>query len=379
MPNLTREKAKRYNDQVDEDRRRWVRTLYNVDWEDPSLYDITINSLNMTVDNSASALVSVAQLPDFKETPASLQAVKDTLLAARCRLAIGGDERTREVNATVKADHGNVAVTYLPRQSKEAAAIPEVLEKISGIQSIVCTVATTNILYIQENFDPEAPSLDQVIQVAEKWNASIELIRLTERAGTGPVAAKSPATMETSDRTVDGGILDDTPALSQEDDSEGVAQTFDKLIQVGRANTVRKIAGGTQELLNGLNRAEKNSLVVVGDVFLSREASVKKRMRRDLISFLADHLKVPIISTEDLKGQYLFGPKQWLHMAFYAVATVIIYLVVFNNQESILAFLTEPGTGRRVLSAALVGLFVPLAAWAYGSFTRFVLKLIKLE
>ncbi len=379
MPSLTREKARKYNDQVDEDRRRWVRALYNVDWEDPSLYDITINSLNITVDNSASALVAVAQLPDFKETPASLQAVRDTLLASRCRLAVGRDERTRDVSVTVKADHGNVAVTYLPRQSKQAAAIPEVLERIDGIQSIVCTVATTNILYIQENFDPAAPALEQVIQVAEKWNASVEMIRLTEDAGKVPATIKQPAEMETSDRAVDGGILDDTPAISHEDDSEGVAKTFDKLIQVGRANTIRTIAGGTQALLSSLNRTEKNSLVVVGDVFLSRVASVQKRMRRDLIGILADHLKVPIISTEDLKSHYLFGPKQWLHMALYAAASIVIYLAVFNNQESILAFLTKPGTGHRMLSAALIALFVPMAAWAYGSFARYVLKLIKLE
>ena len=39
---LTREKAKTHNEQVDEDIRRWVRFLYNVNWEDPSLYDIII-------------------------------------------------------------------------------------------------------------------------------------------------------------------------------------------------------------------------------------------------------------------------------------------------------------------------------------------------
>ncbi|MBN2242959.1 MAG: cytidylate kinase-like family protein [Acidobacteria bacterium] len=380
MPNLTREKAKRYNDQVDEDRRRWVRTLYNADWEDPSLYDVTINFLNMTAENSASALVSIAQLPEFKATPASMQAVQDRLLASRCRLAIGRDDRTREIGVTVKADHGNVAVTYLPRQSKEAAFIPEVLGKIDGIQSIVCTVATTNILYIQESFDPDAPSLEQVIQVAEKWNASIELIRLLEGKGAAaPEAVTAPAAAS-SGRAADGGILDDaSPALSHEGHPDGVAKTFDKLIQVGRANTVRTIPGGAQKLLSSLNRSEQNSLVVVGDVFLAREMSVRKRMRRDLISFLADHLKIPVISTEDLKGQYLFGTKQWLHMALCAVATVAVYLAVFYNQEAVLQFTSAPGTGRRVLSAALVALFVPIVAWIYGSFSHYVLKLIKLE
>jgi hypothetical protein len=102
-------------------------------------------------------------------------------------------------------------------------------------------------------------------------------------------------------------------------------------------------------------------------------------MRRDLIGFIADHLKVPVISTEELQRHYLFGPGQWMRMALYAAAAVVIYLVVFNNQERILAFTAAPGTGHRVLSAILIALFVPLTAWAYGSFARYVLKLIKLE
>jgi hypothetical protein len=158
-----------------------------------------------------------------------------------------------------------------------------------------------------------------------------------------------------------------------------VAKTFDRLIQVGRANTVRTIYGGTQSLLSGLTRTDKDSLVVVGDVFLSKEVSVQKRLRRDLIGFIADHLKVPVISTEDLKSQYLFGPKQWLQMILFAVAAFIIYLVVFTNQEFILSFLSAPGTGHRVLSALLIALFVPVTAWAYGNFTSYILKLIKLE
>ena len=380
MPNISREKAKRYNDQVDEDRRRWVRTLYNVDWEDPSLYDITVNSLNMSVDNSASALVSLAQLPDFLETPSSKQAVLDALLASRCRLAIGKNERTRDISVIVKADQGNVAVTYLPRQSKEAQVIPEVLEKISGIHSIVCSVATTNILYIQENFDSESPSLEHLIQVAEKWNASIELVRLIEGGEGLPGEIQLPSKPVRHDREADGGILDDTsPALLQEDESGGVAKTLDRLIQAGRANRVRTIAGDTQHLISSLNRSEKNSLVVVGDVFLSRELSVRKRLRRDLISFLGDHFKVPVISTDDLKSRYLFGPKQWLNMIFYALAAVVIYSLVLYNQIPILKFSSAPGTGHRALAAVLLVLFVPLTAYIYGNFARYVLKLIKLE
>jgi hypothetical protein len=206
------------------------------------------------------------------------------------------------------------------------------------------------------------------------------LIRLLEGDRGAPPEVRPSTTAASADRAETGGILDDaSPALFHEEHPEGVAKTFDKLIQVGRANTVRTIPGGTQNLLSSLNRTEKNSLVVVGDVFLNRETSVRKRMRRDLIGFLSDHLKVPIISTEDLKSQYLFGLNQWFRMVFYAFAAVVIYLAVFYNQEAILTFTSAPGTGHRVLSAALVALFVPVTAWAYGSFTRYVLKLLKLE
>lgn len=380
MPNLTREKAKQYNDRVDENRHRWVRTLYNAEWEDPNLYDITVNSSNMSADNAALALVSVAQLPNFKETPASRQALQDSLLASRCRLALGENEHTGDLAVTIKANRGNVAVTYLPRQSREAEYIPGVLEKIAGIQSIVSSVATTNILYIQENFDAAAPSLDQVIEVAEKWNASVELIRLTEEGEPPEEKTPLPDAKAADAPAADGGILDDAaPALFHENSPGGIAETFDRLVQVGRANTVKTIAGGTQSLLAGLSRTERNSLVVVGDVFLTRDMSLRKRMRRDLIGFISDHLKVPVIGTEELQSHYLFGPRQWVRMALYAAVSVVIYLIVFNNQERVLAFTAEPGTGHRVLSAVLITLFVPLAAWAYGSFTRYVLKLIKLE
>jgi cytidylate kinase len=155
---LTREKAKTYNEQVDEDIRRWVRFLYNVNWDDPSLYDITINSAHLTIDNAASALVHMAQLPEFQVTPALQQGIEDLLLASKCRLAIGTDERTREVKATVLSEKGNVSVTYLPQHGKQAQHIPNILEKIDGIKTLTCTIATTNILYIQEKFNPEALS-----------------------------------------------------------------------------------------------------------------------------------------------------------------------------------------------------------------------------
>ena len=378
---LSRDKAKLYNEQVDEDIRRWVRFLYNVNWDDPSLYDVTINSAHLSVENSSGALVHMARLPEFQATPAIEQTVQDLLLAARCRLAIGKDEEARLVKATVHAQKGNVSVTYLPRDAKPARRIPEILEKIEGLRSLTCTVSTTNILYIQEKFDPKAVSFQHLIEVAEKWNAAVELVRLADQP-EAPEAGPANAMDAVSGTAIQnkGGILDDTPESGEQgEDGFGVRETINQLIQVGRAGAARAVYGGMQALEGQLSRTAKYSLIVVGDVFLSKGEAVRKRMKRDLISFLIDHLHVPVIGTEDLKEHYLFGVKQWFETAGFAALTVLLYLIVFALQEPILAFLYEPGTRHRIMAAAAVAVFAPLAAFIIGGFAHNVLKLIKLE
>lgn len=379
---LTREKAKSYNEQVDEDIRRWVRFFYNVNWEDPSLYDITINIAHLSIENSATGLMHMAQLPEFQVTPALRQIIEDLLLAAKCRGAIGNDERTREVKATVQAQKGRVSVTYLPRHSRQAQNIPYILERIPGVRSFTCTVATTNILYIQEKFDPEAASFQHLIEVAEKWNAAVELIRLVDEPAEE--AAAETGGVDTPLKTVSvenhGGILDDTPeADEREINGYGIPETLNKLIQVGRAGAAQTIYGGAQALEGRLIKTEKYSLIVVGDVFLSKVNAVQKRMKRDLISFLVDHLRVPVIGTEDLKEHYLFGPKQWIKTLGYAIGSGFLYLLVFNYQEPVLQFLLIPGTQHRILAAAGVGVFACAAAFIIGGLAHNILKLVKLE
>jgi cytidylate kinase len=376
---LDRDKAKLYNEQVDEDIHRWVRVLYNTDWDDPSLYDITINAEHLSIENSASLLMQMAKLPEFEPSPASQQVVEDLLLASRCRLAIGGDKRTHPLKVTVHAEKGRVSVTSLPRQAKLAEDIPSVLERIEGIRSFVCTVATTNILFVQERFDPEAESLGDLIEVAEKWNAAVELVRLTDEV-TGRDAASQKSVSAPDAKEYDGGILDEsTSPPGAKQDRFGMPETTDKLIQVGRAGSSLTVYGGAQEMIKSLNLTEHYSLIVVGNLFLSKGESVRKRMTRDLASLLSDKFRIPVIGTEDLKKRYLFSPWDWLHLTGYAALAALIYILVFSFQEEILSFIQAVGTHRKLLVAGTIFAFIPIVSFIIGSFYRNLLKLIKLE
>lgn len=381
---LSRDKARKYIAEVDEDRRRWVRTLYNVDCEDPGLYDMVVNFDHVSVDNAASALVTVAGLPEFQQTPASGRELANLLLAAKCRLALGEDPRTRKVDVKVRAEGSKVTVTYPPRHEAAAEAIPEILTSIAGVREVTCTMAATTILWVQERYDPSKGALPELLEVAEKWNAAVSLLRLVATEQSDPSAQDDAETEQEQVASPapppadHGGILDDDDRAIDDDDG-GMGVTMDRLIRQGCAGGRTTVRGTPQTLVRRLDRTAQVSLVVIGDVFLSKSESVRKRQTRELAAYVAESLRVPVIGADELKTQYLFGPGQWLRLLAFLSITALLFAAVFTNQEAVLAFLTREGLHHRALAIAALVLFVPAFAYAWGQSTHYLLRLVKFE
>ena len=177
-----------------------------------------------------------------------------------------------------------------------------------------------------------------------------------------------------------GGILDDEPvAENMEEDGYGIPETVNKLIQAGRAGACHTIHGGIKYLINKIKQEKNYSLVVVGDVFLSQSSVIRKRLKRDMISLLSDQANAPVISSDELKEQYLFRPKQWINTIVYALFSSLLLFLVFTNQKVILKFLSESEDWYRILAVVAVTLFAPLAAYLIGEFSHNIMKFFKLE
>jgi cytidylate kinase len=382
---LSREKARKYINEVDEDRSRWARMVYNVDCEDPSLYDMVVNFDHMSVDNTAVALVTLAQLPEFQQTPASRRELMNLMKAAQCRLAIGDDPRTRHMDAKVKAEGSKITVTYPPRHQSAATPIPEILTSVRDVTEVTCTMAATNILWVQERYDADGTTLPELLEIAEKWNAAVTLVRLIATDETEPATDKAalkgveaddaPPPSSTED---DGGILDDEETAEAGDDG-GMDATMDLLIRHGRAGGRTTVTGSPQALIRSLDRTLQVSLVVIGDVFLSRSASLRKRQTRELTAYVGESLRVPVIATEELKAQYLFGASQWLKLLGLLSLTALMFALVMTHQEQATAFMTAEGTHHRILAVVVLVLFVPTFAYFWGQSASYLLRLVKFE
>lgn len=374
------EKAEEYNEQVDEDRHRWVRTIYNRDWQAPELYDLLINLSHLSPDNAASVVLATAQLPEFQASPAGEQALRDLLLAARCRLALGEHTATRQVDAKVTAEKGSVLVTYPPRNDDRAREVAQIIEKIQGVNEVVCTMASTNLLWIQEAFEGEEASLPQVLAIAGKWNAAVELIQLRDLPREqglleDPVTHPGQAGAEDQDF---GGILDEDADTGGLDDT-GISRLNHRLISAGRAGGVREVRGGARELVESLDRTLPYNLVIVGRVFLSKGEAVRKRLSRDLASQLAESLKTPVINADELTSRFLFGRTEWLKMIGFAAMAALIFGVLFSHQQELIAFLTAQGNLAGALRAGALIVILPAFAYCYGNFTHYLLRLFKFE
>ena len=90
---LDAEEAKKHIQRMDAYREKWVRFLYGVDWEDPSLYDLIINIEKLDVGSACKLLTQCARLERFAWTDKAKQNVADVALATRvtAALARGGE------------------------------------------------------------------------------------------------------------------------------------------------------------------------------------------------------------------------------------------------------------------------------------------------
>jgi cytidylate kinase len=378
---IGRDKAVRYLAEVEEDRRNWVRSMYGVSWEDASQYDVVLNVERMNVDNAASALVGMAQLPDFQMTPASQRAMEDLRLSARARLRLARDSRTNRFGFSVSARHGVVTVTFLPHDMEVADDVHRVLEALEGVEVVRATMAATTILWVQEAFSSATDTFNEIVEIAGKWNAAVELVRFSP--ATGSRAEPSEGVLSTPPPSANvAGIEDDVEAEETVDDG-GLKATLDELARLGKSGGGRYVRGERASLLASCCGTVPHSLVVLGNLFLGKEASARLRLTRDLQENLAGRMRVPVVTADELRTHFLFGRRDLLSLIGFLAFIVVLYLLVLTHQDTVLRFLAGRWSGAGSLTmyvvAAVVFVFSPIVAYSYGSVARSLMKLFRME
>jgi len=376
---LDRDRAQRYLADIEGDRHNWVRSMYGVSWEDALQYDLVVNVAQFSPENAAAALVRAAQLPDFQFTPASELALTDLRLCAHARLRLAKDTRTEWASFTVGAHDGIVTVTYLPKDMELAGEVEGVLAGLEGAREVRATMATSTILWVQESFEPRGEVFTDLIEIANKWNAAVELVRFDPEGSEAPEPEAALA-LAGHHPAVVAGIEDD--AETEPRDIGGLRATLDELARAGRSGGARSVAGERNRLVASCCATVSYSLVVLGNLFLGKDPAAKQRLTRELQDLFESRMRVPVVTADELRRRYLFGLSDAMRLAVSLLVVVGIYLLVLTHQQPILDFLAV-GEGasllHRLAAAAAIFVFVPLVAYTYGTLVRSLMKLVKME
>ena len=109
---------------------------FNVEWGDPSLYDLTLNTERIPIATCVEQVVALSGSAAFQETPASRQVLADLALQARARAALRADPRSSGIDVAVEVAGGRVTVRGIVVDEREKALVREILERLPGVQGV---------------------------------------------------------------------------------------------------------------------------------------------------------------------------------------------------------------------------------------------------
>jgi cytidylate kinase len=108
-----------------------MRYLFDVDWSDPALYDVVINTEKVVPEAAVEVILGSLRRPELVATDASRQTVRDRALASRVRTALAAHPEIRKYRINVEADRGVIRLegtAALEKAAEVARTVPGVVE-----------------------------------------------------------------------------------------------------------------------------------------------------------------------------------------------------------------------------------------------------------
>jgi cytidylate kinase len=138
---LTSEAALYRVKQNDRERASNVRFLYHVDWDDPLLYDLVLNTERMDVKEGARLVRNALENERVRPTPESHAEVRDLSLTAQAKAALLAHPVTRGLHLSVACKQGQLSVSGTVEGEVMRKAAEEVLGRIPGVTAVHSEIA----------------------------------------------------------------------------------------------------------------------------------------------------------------------------------------------------------------------------------------------
>ncbi len=133
---LPKKEAVAYIHRMDQERRKWTRFLFGVDWEDPSNYDVVLNLDHLNIDQACDFIHCMLKEKSFQSTPEHLKALHDLAVASRIRANLALDPATADLELEVTAQSGFVSVQGKLACQDQPREIARIARAVRGVREV---------------------------------------------------------------------------------------------------------------------------------------------------------------------------------------------------------------------------------------------------
>jgi cytidylate kinase len=128
-------------EKVDREREKWVRFLYNTEWQDTSLYDLVVNLEQLSVEEACDIVCGMISFKRFAWTDDSRRKVADMALASLVIAELARDDRTRGCTLDVSCSSGVVTIRGTVRLREVYDLVPRVASGVPGVVEVRCEIS----------------------------------------------------------------------------------------------------------------------------------------------------------------------------------------------------------------------------------------------
>ena len=113
-----------------------MQEQFGVNWGDPVLFDLVLNTDRLTVDTCVQQIKALLLRPEFAETEASRAMLQGMTLSAHIRAALRANEQTRGVDVTIESLNGHVTLRGIVVSEEERSGAEQTAAAVPGVQAI---------------------------------------------------------------------------------------------------------------------------------------------------------------------------------------------------------------------------------------------------
>ncbi len=140
--NISREEAIDKIKEIDQSSKKLVQLLYDVDYKDLSLYDLSINLDKIQIDTATDLIINLLNSGSFRTTENALNKIKMISLENEIKAAIAADEQLWDQQIFVEAKGNKIIISGTVKNEKLKKDLIETVNQVKDLRNVEFFVGT---------------------------------------------------------------------------------------------------------------------------------------------------------------------------------------------------------------------------------------------